>query len=723
MGFVATALYRRYRPETFAEMIGQSQVTEPLMTALRSGKVGHAYLFSGPRGCGKTTSARVLARCLNCAEGPTDSPCGTCPSCVELSRDGGGSLDVIEIDAASHGGVDDARDLRERAIFAPVRDRYKIFIIDEAHMVTKEGFNALLKIVEEPPEHVKFVFATTEPEKVIGTIRSRTHHYPFRLIAPAALLEYVLRLANEEGITTDEGVLPLVIRAGGGSARDTLSILDQLIAGSAGSHIDYERAVGLLGYTHGDLLDEMIDALGAADTAAGILAVDRVIQTGQDPRRFVEDLLERLRDLIIVQATDIDGATAVLRGMPEEQLQRMVQQTANFPRGALSRIADTVSDALDNMTGATAPRLHLELMVARTFVELNSAAAAPTQAPQARIVPATQGPARSQLSAHPASTAAPEGQSSRPERQPTSASHAGSSPKPAPTATDPAAAIRSARAFLAGTGQPPAPAPAPAPTRETPPPAPVPETPSPAQAAAPEQPDHTVFGTDAVNDAWGSIAEALGTRTPEAGRAAGETEVLGVDGVTLHLGFQNDAHLSAFKQHCAGIIRTGLEERFGVTVQYQPWIGADRIAEGRQLFGGSSPISSEPVPPQPTEPAPVADEPPYDEPPFEDPGPARAPANPIEPETEQALATPDSPDSPDSPESPESPPSSPSPPSVPSAPESVTSLAAPTDAPAPATTPASSEPAPRNAPTFTRYGESVVREVLGAKFVGEQPLP
>ena len=393
---MTTALYRRYRPETFAEMIGQSQVTDPLMTALRGDRVGHAYLFSGPRGCGKTTSARILARCLNCAEGPTDTPCGVCPSCVELSRNGGGSLDVVEIDAASHNGVDDARDLRERATFAPSRDRYKIFILDEAHMVTPQGFNALLKLVEEPPAHVKFIFATTEPEKVLGTIRSRTHHYPFRLVPPAAMIEYVEKLCVEEGVQVEPGVLGLVVRAGGGSPRDTLSLLDQLIAGSDGGNVTYERAVALLGYTHAALLDEIVEALAAGDAAAAFPAVDRVVQTGQDPRRFVDDLLERLRDLIVIAAVG-DGASAVLRGLPADELQRMVAQAASFGPARLSRTADLVSQALDDMTGATSPRLHLELLVARVLAGAPADAsgqAAPVQSTAPRAVaPAAAAPA------------------------------------------------------------------------------------------------------------------------------------------------------------------------------------------------------------------------------------------------------------------------------------------------------------------------------------------
>ena len=364
---MSTALYRRYRPETFADVIGQEHVTEPLMQALRTGRVGHAYLFSGPRGCGKTTSARILARCLNCEQGPTPTPCGTCDSCVALARGGSGSVDVIEIDAASHGGVDDARDLRERASYGPAQSRFKVYIIDEAHMVTPQGFNALLKIVEEPPEHVKFVFATTEPEKVIGTIRSRTHHYPFRLVPPAKLTAYLDQLCTQEDVAVAPGVLGFVTRAGGGSVRDSLSVLDQLIAGSGADGLTYEGAAALLGFTSVELLDATIDALAARDAAAVFSQVDKVIESGHDPRRFAMDLLERLRDLIIVAAVP-DGAAQVLRGVPEDQLDRMRGQQSRFGPGTLSRAADIVNAGITEMTGATSPRLQLELICARILL-------------------------------------------------------------------------------------------------------------------------------------------------------------------------------------------------------------------------------------------------------------------------------------------------------------------------------------------------------------------
>ncbi len=365
------ALYRRYRPEAFSELIGQSQVTAPLMTALKTDRVNHAYLFSGPRGCGKTTSARILARCLNCAEGPTDTPCGKCASCIDLSRDGSGSLDVVEIDAASHNGVDDARDLRERAIFAPARDRYKIFILDEAHMVTPQGFNALLKIVEEPPAHVKFIFATTEPEKVIGTIRSRTHHYPFRLVPPAQMLAYLEEVCASEIVTPGPGVLTLVVRAGGGSVRDSLSLLDQLIAGSevkgGKAEIEYDRAAALLGYTHASLLDEVVDAFATQNSSLVFSSVDKVIQSGQDPRRFVEDLLEKLRDLIVVLSVG-DDAKAVLRGIADDEIEKMKLQAMSFGMSELTHAANAVSAALSEMSGATSPKLQLELMCAKVLV-------------------------------------------------------------------------------------------------------------------------------------------------------------------------------------------------------------------------------------------------------------------------------------------------------------------------------------------------------------------
>ena len=370
------ALYRRYRPDTFDQVIGQEHVTEPLKAALRANRVTHAYLFSGPRGCGKTTSARILARCLNCAQGPTDTPCGQCESCRELATGGPGSLDVVEIDAASHGGVDDARDLRERATFAPVRDRYKIFIIDEAHMVTNQGFNALLKLVEEPPEHVKFVFATTEPERVIGTIRSRTHHYPFRLVPPDVLGPYLTTLCAEEHISVGEGVLTLVMRAGGGSVRDTLSVLDQLMAGAIDGQVTYQTAVALLGYTDSALLDQSVDALAGGDGAAAFRVVERMVESGHDPRRFVEDLLQRLRDLLIIAVAG-DGARDVLADTPQDQFERMQRQAQNWGPHGLSRAADLTDEALRAMTGATSPRLQLELLVGRILVPAPTAAPAP----------------------------------------------------------------------------------------------------------------------------------------------------------------------------------------------------------------------------------------------------------------------------------------------------------------------------------------------------------
>ncbi|MDO9496761.1 MAG: DNA polymerase III subunit gamma and tau, partial [Nocardioides sp.] len=361
------ALYRRYRPETFQEVIGQEHVTEPLRVALANNRVNHAYLFSGPRGCGKTTSARILARALNCDLAPVADPCGECDSCRDLARGGPGSIDVIEIDAASHGGVDDARDLREKAFFAPVRSRYKVYIIDEAHMVTTQGFNALLKLVEEPPPHLRFIFATTEPDKVIATIRSRTHHYPFRLIPPRLLSSYLSELCVQEGVSIEQAALPLLVRAGAGSARDTLSVLDQLLGGAGPEGVTYALASGLLGYTPDTLLDEVVDAFAAGDGSAVFGVVDKVIETGQDPRRFTEDLLRRLRDLVIVAAVPDAPATGLI-DVSEDQGERLVAQAARFGSAELSRAADLVATGLTEMRGATAPRLLLELICARVLL-------------------------------------------------------------------------------------------------------------------------------------------------------------------------------------------------------------------------------------------------------------------------------------------------------------------------------------------------------------------
>ncbi|MBX3194128.1 MAG: DNA polymerase III subunit gamma and tau [Microbacteriaceae bacterium] len=565
---MVTALYRRYRPETFAELIGQAQVTDPLRTALRNDKVGHAYLFSGPRGCGKTTSARILARCLNCVEGPTDTPCGVCPSCVELSREGGGSLDVVEIDAASHGGVDDARDLRERAVFAPARDRYKIFIVDEAHMVTSGGFNALLKIVEEPPEHVKFVFATTEPEKVIATIRSRTHHYPFRLVPPAQMLDYVQQLCQTEGVAVQPGVLSLVVRAGGGSVRDTLSLLDQLIAGSESEGgtvtVGYERAVGLLGYTHGALLDEVVDAVGARDASAAFAAVDRVIQTGQDPRRFVEDLLERLRDLIVVGAVR-ESAASVLRGVPEDELEHMAVQASAFGSAELSRAADIANTALTEMTGATSPRLHLELMIARLLVP---AADESERGALARVERLERRVGIEDASAAPAGPV----QSAPAPREPE-----GSTPAPVERVTpEPTTAPEST-------------APEPAVTTPTPEPTPEPATP---------------VTTAQLRDAWPEVLEALqraaGRRT---WAVVATTTVHSLDDDVLTLGFTNEADVASFRpvpgtpagESVSEQLRSAIAEVLGVRVKFLPRVAERATAAEPGAPAGSAAPAEDPA--------------------------------------------------------------------------------------------------------------------------------
>jgi len=508
------ALYRRYRPESFAEVIGQEHVTDPLQQALRNNRVNHAYLFSGPRGCGKTTSARILARCLNCEKGPTPTPCGECQSCRDLARNGPGSIDVIEIDAASHGGVDDARDLREKAFFGPASSRYKIYIIDEAHMVTSAGFNALLKVVEEPPEHLKFIFATTEPEKVIGTIRSRTHHYPFRLVPPGTLRDYLAEVCQKENNPVEDGVLPLVVRAGAGSVRDSMSVMDQLLAGAGADGVTYAMATSLLGYTDGSLLDSVVEAFASGDGAAAFEVVDRVIEGGNDPRRFVADLLERLRDLVIVAAVP-DAVEKGLIDAPADVLERMQAQAGVFGPAELSRAADLVNEGLTEMRGATSPRLQLELICARVLLP---AAYGDERSVMARLDRLERGVSLSGGGA-PAMGYVP-----GPEV------HGGMTGGPPPQDAAPVpsgggaaaarAAVRNGGAGPAGTPAAPSapaaheiaapPVSAPSPAQEAAPAAPAPTTPPPT-APAPAQPQAPAAGAPG---AWPAAASAGGGRRP-----------------------------------------------------------------------------------------------------------------------------------------------------------------------------------------------------------------
>ena len=519
------ALYRRHRPETFADVIGQEHVTAPLRAALANNRANHAYLFSGPRGCGKTTSARILARALNCEQAPIADPCGECDSCRDLARDGSGSIDVIEIDAASHGGVDDARDLREKAFFAPVKSRYKVYIIDEAHMVTTQGFNALLKLVEEPPPHLRFIFATTEPDKVLPTIRSRTHHYPFRLIPPRLLSAYLSELCEKEGVPIEPAALPLIVRAGGGSARDSLSVLDQLLGGAGPEGVTHVLATGLLGYTPDSLLDDVVDAFAAVDGAAVFEVVDRVIETGQDPRRFAEDLLRRLRDLVIVAAVPDAPATGLI-DVSVDQGERLVAQSARFGGAELSRAADLVAAGLTEMRGATAPRLLLELICARVLLP---GADHGTDGLMARIDrlekrAAISGGAPSQA----ATTTAPPPPGEHPV-EPVAEASAPPAARPEPT--------------------PPA-AQAPAPERPTPPP-------PPRQPEAPVEPPALTQGAEAapeggltlveVRRLWPDIVEATKLRRRVAWmHLTQNSQVIGVEGKTLVLGFTNAGARDSF---------------------------------------------------------------------------------------------------------------------------------------------------------------------------------
>ncbi|MEU9308289.1 DNA polymerase III subunit gamma and tau [Streptomyces sp. NPDC048256] len=501
------ALYRRYRPESFAEVIGQEHVTGPLQQALRNNRVNHAYLFSGPRGCGKTTSARILARCLNCEQGPTPTPCGECESCKDLARNGPGSIDVIEIDAASHGGVDDARDLREKAFFGPARSRYKIYIIDEAHMVTPAGFNALLKVVEEPPEHLKFIFATTEPEKVIGTIRSRTHHYPFRLVPPGTLRDYLGEVCGQEAIPVEEGVLPLVVRSGAGSVRDSMSVMDQLLAGASDAGVTYAMATSLLGYTDSSLLDSVVEAFATGDGAAAFEVVDRIIEGGNDPRRFVADLLERLRDLVILAAVP-DAADKGLIDAPADVIERMQAQAGVFGAAELSRAADLVNEGLTEMRGATSPRLQLELICARVMLP---AAYGDERSVMARLDRIERGVNFSpgggaQGAAHGAPAMPTMGYVPGPE------AHAGT-PLPGGAPIPPGGGAAAARAAVRGPGPGQGPVPGQAPDRSAAPVAP----PAPAQPpAAPPAPAHTSAPAPAPVAASAPPVEEVPAVSPQA---------------------------------------------------------------------------------------------------------------------------------------------------------------------------------------------------------------
>ncbi|MEV7530975.1 DNA polymerase III subunit gamma and tau [Streptomyces hydrogenans] len=639
------ALYRRYRPESFAEVIGQEHVTDPLQQALRNNRVNHAYLFSGPRGCGKTTSARILARCLNCEQGPTPTPCGECQSCRDLARNGPGSIDVIEIDAASHGGVDDARDLREKAFFGPASSRYKIYIIDEAHMVTPAGFNALLKVVEEPPEHLKFIFATTEPEKVIGTIRSRTHHYPFRLVPPGTLREYLGDVCGREGIPVDEGVLPLVVRAGAGSVRDSMSVMDQLLAGAGEAGVTYAMATSLLGYTDSSLLDSVVDAFASGDGAAAFEVVDRIIEGGNDPRRFVADLLERLRDLVILAAVP-DAAEKGLIDAPADVVERMQAQASVFGAAELSRAADLVNEGLTEMRGATSPRLQLELICARVLLpaafddersllarldrlERGAAAAPPAAAVFTPAPPAgppmgyVPGPeAHTPLAPPPPPAAAPVQAPPQPQQP----------PQPAPQA-QPDAARPGAWPGAARPGGWPTAAPASAPVQ---PQAPA-QAPPQAQPAAQVPAGDMAAGAAQVRNMWPSILEAVKNRRRFTWILLSQNaQVAGFDGTTLQLGFLNAGARDNFASSGSeDVLKAALAEQFNVQWKVEAIIdpsggsapppGVGNFSGGGGFGGGGGVRPPAPPAPAPA-PAPMPAPAPAQAPPVAQAAPAPVPA-------------------------------------------------------------------------------------------------
>ncbi|MFJ1617689.1 DNA polymerase III subunit gamma and tau [Streptomyces sp. NPDC088251] len=655
------ALYRRYRPESFAEVIGQEHVTDPLQQALRNNRVNHAYLFSGPRGCGKTTSARILARCLNCEQGPTPTPCGECQSCQDLARNGPGSIDVIEIDAASHGGVDDARDLREKAFFGPASSRYKIYIIDEAHMVTSAGFNALLKVVEEPPEHLKFIFATTEPEKVIGTIRSRTHHYPFRLVPPGTLRDYLAEVCAKENSPVEDGVLPLVVRAGAGSVRDSMSVMDQLLASAGDAGVTYAMATSLLGYTDGSLLDSVVDAFAAGDGAAAFEVVDRVIEGGNDPRRFVADLLERLRDLVILAAVPDAGEKGLIDA-PADVVERMQAQASVFGAAELSRAADLVNEGLTEMRGATSPRLQVELICARVLLPAafdderslqarldrlergasfatagpgpamgyvpgpEALAHAPAPAPVAPAVqPAPVAPAVQPGAGPAAARAAVRGEAPVPAASPAPAAAVPPAPvqPAAPAAPQPAA--EEAPAAASAGGQRPGAWPTAAapesgrrpggwPTASAPGQSPAPpaaQAPAPAQAAPPaavpaaEPGPGMMQGASQVRNMWPDILEAVKNRRRFTWILLSQNaQVTGFDGTTLQIGFLNAGARDNFASSGSEeVLRQALAERFNAQWKIEAIVDPSGGAGAPPQTGGGRP-STAPPPPQRPAPAP-----------------------------------------------------------------------------------------------------------------------
>ncbi|UKL01481.1 MULTISPECIES: DNA polymerase III subunit gamma and tau [unclassified Streptomyces] len=653
------ALYRRYRPESFAEVIGQEHVTDPLQQALRNNRVNHAYLFSGPRGCGKTTSARILARCLNCEQGPTPDPCGTCQSCQDLARNGPGSIDVIEIDAASHGGVDDARDLREKAFFGPASSRYKIYIIDEAHMVTSAGFNALLKVVEEPPEHLKFIFATTEPEKVIGTIRSRTHHYPFRLVPPGTLREYLAEVCGKEGSRVEDGVLPLVVRAGAGSVRDSMSVMDQLLAGAGEDGVTYAMATALLGYTDGSLLDSVVDAFAAGDGAAAFEVVDRVVEGGNDPRRFVADLLERLRDLVILAAVP-DAAEKGLIDAPADLVERMQAQASVFGAAELSRAADLVNEGLTEMRGATSPRLQLELICARVLLpaaydderstlarlERLERSGPPAQA-AAPLAPQAYAPAQPQVpQAPPAPAPTPAPQQSAPpaaapDAPPADATPArpGAWPGSAPPGSGaPAPAARRPGGWpTAGAGGGPAP-------QQAEPQGPGRPQGQPQPQAAPATPPPGAVDARAL---WPNVLEAVKNRRRFTWILLSQNaHVAGFDGTTLQLGFLNAGARDNFASSGSeDVLKQALGEEFQVNWKIETVIDASG-GQGPATppgGGGGGGWGQAPAQPRPAAPAPAPAPAPPQPGPAAPPAPAPASQTPPAPQREQRPPAPEPP--------------------------------------------------------------------------------